>query len=195
MQHYIYGESLFCSLHSTNSSFKKKKFSDCSFKCNGLLSQYPTRLKSNEVDYVRIPQNAHGHRPLNEVRSVCLESIEQLHYHPRKRPVVMGESDDDPHPDLLYSLLRKSWFSQLCERPEADQSVTKVKAHSLSAWRWEALSSPALWTFLDLCFELFLFFTFPKSEWWIHFSWTTSLFDISATIGSKRVKHRLGLWF
>lgn len=42
-----------------------------------------------------------------------------------------------PSPDGLYSPLRNSWFTQLCERPEANQSVTKVKVCSVSAWRCE----------------------------------------------------------
>lgn len=31
-------------------------------------------------------------RPLNEARSVRLESIEHLHYHPGKRPVAIDKS-------------------------------------------------------------------------------------------------------
>lgn len=44
---------------------------------------------------------------LNEVRSVYLESIEQLHYRRFKRPIAIDESDDDPLPDLLCSSLHK----------------------------------------------------------------------------------------
>lgn len=81
-------------------------------------------------------------RPLNEARSVCLESIEQLHYHPGKRPVAIDKSGRrwSTRTGFTHHCIRAD-LTALRAPTEADQSVTKGKAHCLCAWRWRWVSA------------------------------------------------------
>lgn len=66
-----------------------------------------TSNKTMQCDRLKLILPTDHQQSLNQVRSVYLESIEQLHYRRYKRPIAIDESDDDPLPDLLCSSLHK----------------------------------------------------------------------------------------